>query len=50
VVNKSVMPVNPRISNGTIENARKDSSPVFRPVIGDDAGFGLSDDVEELTK
>ena len=43
-------PVNPRISNGTIENARKDGAPVFRPVIGDDAGFGLSDDVEELTK
>ena len=43
-------PVNPRISNGTIENARKDGIPVFRPVIGDDAGFGLSDDVEELTK
>ena len=50
VVNKSVSPVNPRISNGTIENARKDGAPVFRPVIGDDAGFGLSDDVEELTK
>jgi len=51
VVNKSVMPINPRISNGTIENARnKNGNPIFRPVIGQDAGFGLSDDVEELTK
>ena len=50
VVNKSVIPVNPRISNGTIENARDNGMPVFRSVIGEDAGFGLSNDVEELTK
>ena len=45
---KEAKPLNPRISDGKINDQRKNGEYVFRSLL--DGGFGMSSDLEELTK
>lgn len=54
-IKETVTPNNPRISNGSINTYEKDKSgmPVFKPLTGDDRGFGIlntTDEIEEQLK
>ena len=54
-IKETVTPNNPRISNGSINTYERDKSgmPVFKPLIGDDRGFGIlntTDEIEEQLK
>jgi len=45
---KEAKPLNPRISDGRINDQREDGEYVFRSLL--DGGFGMSSDLEELTQ
>lgn len=54
-IKETVTPNNPRISNGSINTYERDKSgvPVFKPLTGDDRGFGIlntTDEIEEQLK
>ena len=46
---KTLKPANISVSNGRFNNIEHDKVPQYRSLLGEDAGFGLSEDIRELS-